>query len=537
MVVKKSISISYDARDFESIKQALINHAKRYYSDNFKDFSEAGFGSLMLDLVAYVGDNLSFMLDYEANESFLSTALEFNNIAKLARQIGYKFDKSPTSTGIATFFILIPANANGFGPDKRYIPVLKAGSTFSTTNGNQFILNDDVRFDQNNNEIVVARVDQVSGLPTTYAIKSYGRVISGAFQEVLIDVGDFKRYLKLEINIPNMAEIISVEDDQGNEYFEVDNLSQDVIYKPISNRTGNDTDVNSFLRPFSVPRRFVVETDGIKTFLQFGQGQEILDINKEKIADPTTTIIKYFGKNYISDKSFDPTNLIDSDKFGIVPVNTTLSIKIRTNVADNVNASADTLTSILGANFDFVDSSNLDSNLVRDVKASLETTNEESIIGDVSSFSANELRLRALNSYSAQNRAVSREDYKILIYKMPSKYGSIKRANVIRDETSFKRNLNVFVISEDTNGKLIQSNSTLKSNLKVWLNNNKMLNDVIEIKDARIINLGIDFIILSEIGSTKHDILNQVLFNLKNHFKRTGEIGEPFFIRRNKRYN
>ena len=71
---KKQIPINYTNRDFSTIRQSLVEHAKRYYPDTYKDFNEASFGSLMLDTVAYVGDILSFYLDYQANESFLETA-------------------------------------------------------------------------------------------------------------------------------------------------------------------------------------------------------------------------------------------------------------------------------------------------------------------------------------------------------------------------------------------------------------------------------------------------------------------------------
>ena len=67
---KRAYPIKYTSRDFESIKRDLVEHAKRYYPDNYKDFSENSFGSLMLDTVSYVGDILSFYLDYAVNESF-----------------------------------------------------------------------------------------------------------------------------------------------------------------------------------------------------------------------------------------------------------------------------------------------------------------------------------------------------------------------------------------------------------------------------------------------------------------------------------
>ena len=105
--------ISYTSRDFESIKDALVDHAKRYYPDTFKDFNDASFGSLLLDTVAYVGDQLSFYLDYQTNESFLDTALERSNIERLSKQLGYRDIGTRSSTGVMTFFMLVPVSSNG----------------------------------------------------------------------------------------------------------------------------------------------------------------------------------------------------------------------------------------------------------------------------------------------------------------------------------------------------------------------------------------------------------------------------------------
>ncbi len=527
---KKNIPIKYDARDFSSIKEALVQHAKRYYPDSFKDFNEASFGALMLDSTAYIGDILSFYLDYQANESFMDTAVEFKNVVRHSKQLGYKFDKTPSSHGIASFFILVPANAIGLGPDRRYIPTLKKGATFSTINGVQFILNEDVRFDGTDNETVVGRVDETTGLPTQYAIRGHGRVISGALNEITVTVGSFTKFLKVEVPFTNIAEIIKVEDTEGNEYFEVDYLSQDVVYRPISNRTSTKNVANSFLRPYSVPRRFIVDRETNKTYLQFGQGQDATGANQEKVVDPTNVMLRLYGKEYVADESFDPTNLIYSDKFGIVPVNTTLRVIVRTNTTENVNAGVDSLTKVNSFRMEFDDITNLDSSFVRDIRGSLEVTNEEPIVGDISNFTTNELKIRAFNSFSAQNRAVTKEDYKTVIYKMPSEYGSIKRVNVVRDQDSFKRNLNIYVVSEDVSGKLVQTNLAIKENLKVWINKNKMLNDTIDILDGKIINFGIDFTVVGDLETNKFDVLSRCTSALKIELNRVREIGEPFFI-------
>ena len=113
----KKVPIKYTARDFGSIRSDLVDYAKRYYPDSFKDFSDASFGAMMVDTVAYVGDVLSFYLDYAVNESFLDTAVEFDNVVKLSRQLGYKFRGKPSTFGILTLYVLCPANVTGLGPD------------------------------------------------------------------------------------------------------------------------------------------------------------------------------------------------------------------------------------------------------------------------------------------------------------------------------------------------------------------------------------------------------------------------------------
>src|SRR6056300_1616936 len=114
----KKVLVNYTNKDFNSIKRDLEEHARRYYPDTYKDFSENSFGSYILDTVSYVGDMLSFYLDYQVNESFLETALEYENVRRLARNTGYKFTARPAAYGMATFYIMVPANTTGLGPDR-----------------------------------------------------------------------------------------------------------------------------------------------------------------------------------------------------------------------------------------------------------------------------------------------------------------------------------------------------------------------------------------------------------------------------------
>jgi len=524
---KNTPSIKYTSRNFDSIKNDLIEYAKRYYPDTFKDFSEASFGAMMVDMVAYVGDILSFYLDYQANECFLDTATEYDNIIKLAKQSGYKFKSTNVSQGTLSFFITVPADAAG-APDEKYMPILKKGSQFTSGDGATFVLIEDVDFADEDNDLVVANTNTV-GNPTDYAIKTVGRVISGQIKINTKTVGSYEKFKKIKLDDSKVSEIVSVTDMEGHEYFEVEHLSQNIIYLPIRNKSADKTRVPNLIKPFVVPRRFVVEHDRESTFLQFGYGSDS-QLRNQSIADPSDIVLDVHGRTHITDRSFDPTKLISSDKFGVVPTNTTLHIVFRVNDSNDVNAATDSVNAITAASFEFSTPAELNSALVSNVESSLECTNEEPIVGDVTLPSAFELKQKIKSNYFTQNRAVTSQDYQALIYAMPGKFGAIKKCMVLQDKDSFRRNLNLYVVSEDKNGKLTSSTPSLKDNIRTWLSDYKMINDTIDILDAKIINLGIEYIVKVEQDVNRYDVLSLCNRIVRDYLRSMKEIGEHVFI-------
>ena len=418
-MAKKTFPIRYTNRDFDSIKGDLVEYAQRYYSDVFKDFNEASFGALMLDTVAYVGDLLSFYLDYQANESFIDTASEYENVIRLGQQFGYKYEQNQVSYGDISFYILIPATITGGEPDSSYFPVL--------------------------------------------------------------------------------------------------------------NRSKDKDAIPSVLKAFSVARRFAVEQDQYATFLQFGYGSDS-EIFNDPVADPSNVLLKIHGRNYITDDSFDPSNLIATDKFGIAPSNTRLRILYRTNSVANSNAATNSVNTVESVEFGFRERSSLSGESIQAVVDSLEITNEKRILGNVTPPTLSEIKTRIKGLYAAQNRAVTKEDYMNIIYSMSSEFGSVKRCNIVQDNDSFKRNINVYIACEDEGGKLVNHTTTLENNLITWLNNYKMINDTIDILPAKIVNFGIEFSIIGDLRVNKYDVLTRTTDALKRHFSRTYEIGEPLII-------
>ena len=527
---KKFVSIDYSGKDFNTIKDNLTQYAKRYYPDTFQDFTEASFGSLVLDSVAYVGDLLSFYMDYQYNESLLATTNDFDNALRLARQLGYKFRGSPSATGKVAVYAIVPAGDTGRGPNRDLLPILKRNTTLLSTSGYAFIVTKDVRFDDPANEIVAARISDATDQVTSFAVKAYADVISGEFRTIEVDIGAFQKFKKVSIEDQNVTEIISVTDSDGNEYFEVENLSEEVVYKEEVNVNPNTRQQTpSVLVPTPVPRRFITEKLLTSTILTFGHGSETT-ADSNAVPDPTSVAFEQFGRSYITDVTFDPKNLIGNNAFGIAPENTTLTIKYRRNTDAFTNAAVGSITGITNAVVDFNNIENTSASDRADVAASLEAFNEEPITAGNTTNTLEELRELALNSFAAQNRAVTAQDYEALCYTLPSQFGNIRRARAVRDADANNRNINLYVLATDQNGKLEAPNNVTKTNIKNWINRYRMIGDTVDIQNGVIINVGINFCISVFNQYNAFEVLEQALVTLQRLYARPTFIGQPLSV-------
>ena len=524
---KKIVPIDYTHREFMTIREDLMEIAERFYPDTFQDFSEGSFGSIMLDAVAYVGDQLSLYLDYNVNESFLDTAYQRSNILRHGRVLGYKSQGRASTFGQAAIFVMVPASTTGIGPDRRYVPIMKRGSRFTSQNGLNFVLLENVDFADPKNPVVVAQSDAATNAPTQYAIKAYGNVVSGYFAQRQVSVGPYQRYLRERVGDSDISEVISVIDTEGNEYFEVDYLAQDIVFKEIANDNFKNDNVPSVLKPILVSRKFVVERDSGNTYIQFGSGKSG---DTEIVAAPQDVALESFGKNYVTDTTFDPSRLSKTDSFGIVPSNTTLNIVYRVTNPANSNVAVGGLNRVSSAILEFEDRPALATNTITSIQNSVEVINEKPIVGEVTDPTSMEIKRRIFDTFPTQNRAVTQADYENLAYRLPAKFGSIKRVSVQKDPDSLKRNLNMYVVSEDQYGKLIETSAVIKNNLKTWLNQYRMINDTIDILDPYIVNLGVDFIVKAQAGADKFDVLNRCINTLAQYFNQGMFIGEPLYI-------
>jgi len=526
----KKPKINYFSRDFSEIRERLVEHAQKYYPTSVSDLSDANITSFMIDSVAYVGDVLSYYLDFQTNETFLDSAIDSRNVLNLARTMGYKDQNTFTVSGKIAIFMLIPSD--GFNsPDYNSVPILKKGSVFSTIDQNiKFLLAEDIFIDEKliGSNYTVARTNDV-GNPTFYAVKFFAPVISGVLKEQLIQVDSFTKFREVFVDDDLVAEIISVNDSDGNEYYQVDNLSQNIVYRPFLATDTNDSSVKYYLKPVSAIRRFVYDnTVGGKLIFGGKSASEQQNLGIDAIVEPNKFILQKYNNDYLQDSYFDPNKLLNGDNFGVGPENTTLSIIYRKNTSANSNVNPDFLQSIDNLLYEFKSDFLVDEATRNIIVQSIQVINEEPLLGDSLLPTINEIKSIAGSFFQSQNRAVTAKDYEALVYSMPSKYGSIKRCKATRDPLSSKNNINLHVVSLNNFDNLVQTNTRIKENLKNWLAEYKILTDTIDILDVKIINLKIIFNLIVDPRSDRTQVLSNVRGRLTSFYSTKSQIGEPF---------
>ena len=205
-------------------------------------------------------------------------------------------------------------------------------------------------------------------------------------------------------------------------------------------------------------------------------------------------------------------------------------IRYRVNNSQSNNIATAGINRVTSAVLEFENEQSLDTSQIDTIRGSLECSNEEPIVGNVNNNTSDEIKRKIYDTFPTQNRAVTQADYENIAYRMPAKFGSIKRVSVQRDPNSERRNLNMYVISEDSFGKMIVTNSTIKNNLKTWVNHYRMLSDTIDIVDSFIINFGVDFIVRPTSNVDKYELLRTCVSTLQDYFSTSYFIGEHINI-------
>jgi len=571
-IVQKNFSnaaqkdVQYLNKDFGTLKNALINYAKTYFPKTFKDFSDASPGMMFIEQAAYVGDVLSYYTDYQFKESLLPYAEERTNVVALAKFLGYKPYTTKASKTTLNVYQLVPAikNNENWVPDTNYCLNLREYMQVKNSNNVSYITSESLDFAVNT--ALSPRIDTVYsrdayGTPTFFLLQKSITAISGQIVVKNFAINTSTPFYKLALQENNVIQILNVVDSDNNKWYEVDYLAQDLVFTEIDNTYVNDseyyiynTQVPKLIKSLKTSKKFTVNVNASNlTYLEFGAGT---DSYSNEVIYPTADLVGVGLQNIQKlGISLDSSTFLSLGGYGQAPANTVLTVTYIVGGGLQSNCPASDITTISSVNF----SNNLSGlnpsqqALFKTVQNSLKVSNPEPATGGDGQESTEQIKQNAMVNFTAQNRIVTEDDYIARVYSMPPRFGSIVKICVKSDaELNIKNvsngfvdynntatltenakdnyyrkinydvsnpfGLNLYVLGYNNNKNLTTINSAIVQNLREYLTKYKMLNDGINIIDGYVINIGVDFQILTYSNYNKQDVLNNCINKVQDFF-------------------
>ena len=541
--------IKYLNRDFSDFRNRLIEFSKTYFPNTYNDFSPASPGMMIIEQSSYVGDVLSFYLDNQFQENFIQFAQQINNVYELSYMFGYK----PKTTGVAQatvdFYQQLPAkNVGGtIVPDYDYALTINENTIISSAAGGNtpFLLQDKIDFSfSSSQDPTEISVYQISGdSPQYYLLKKSRKTISSQINSQTFTFTTPENFTTIEINSSNIVKILDIIDSDGNVWYEVDHLGQEMIYKKIKNTNVNDP--NSVLDYGEVPyllslekvqRRFSTRFTSAGTLqIQFGSGTAI-DNDEDIIPNPNNVGLGLLTQQSKLTSAYSPTNFLYTDTYGIAPSNTTLTVRYLIGGGVTSNVDANTLTSINTTNINF-NQININATTANYIFRSLSSNNPEAASGGRAGDTVEEIRQNTLALVSSQKRSVTADDYLVRALSMPSEYGAISKAFIEQpkltdNQVSTIETLNLYCLTQNAQGHFSQPSNAVKQNLRTYLSQNRIIGDNIEIRDAFIINIAVNFEIIVLPEYNNNEVLLRCINLLIDYFSRDKwQLNQPILLR------
>ena len=585
-VTKKSNSgrdIKYLNKDFSKFRENLIDYAKTYFPQTYSDFNESSPGMMFIEMASYLGDVLSYYTDDTLKESLMLYSEDKQNVVALAEYLGYKPKVTSPSIVKLAVYQTVPSTGTGDGvkPDLDYCLRIKEGMVVkSSTSTTSFRTSELLDFAvEDEREISIYQTN--AGTPTSYLIKKYVNAISAELRTIEFDFGSSpEQFSKVQLGEDNVIDIYDVRDSNGNKWYNVPYLAQEMVYVEYANSEQTDKDLSQFkesvpnvLKVIKTSRRFTTKVnEDNTTSLVFGggnstSGDELLIPNFKNVGLGLNNSIDKLGA------SFDPANFLKTKSYGQAPTgNFTISYLVGGGVQSNVGVGE--LNNIETIEFD-EDNTSFQNNelaLYRVSKNSVACDNEETGTGGKGADTIEEIRENALANFGSQNRAVTRKDYQVRALSLPPKFGGIAKAycapdgeldnnspaSILNNQASLdefvglveslkdkklseqemkdevtkflgskkgnvneKNNpfaINLYVLGYDSNKNISTLNQAVKENLKTYISEFRMLTDGVNLIDGYVINIGVDFEIRAYGGYNKREVLVKVQQELANYF-------------------
>ena len=545
--------IKYLNKDFSQFRENLIEYAKNYFPNTYNDFNESSPGMMFMEMASYVGDVLSYYTDNQLKESFLQFAGSRGNVLALAANVGYKQKNKIPATVDLDVFQLIPAKSTKDGkvPDWDYARTVQEGMVVkSEDTGIEFrtlsLISFRVSSSFDPTDISIYQISDEDKTPEFYLLKKRAKAIAGQIKTATYTFGAAKRFDKILIEDTDAIEIVSVIDSDLNTWTEVPYLAQDTVYESVANTVQNDpelsvfTDVPYLIKLKKTSRRFITRfRSDRKLEIQFGPGISN-DSDEEIIPNPDNVGSSLTGLQAQFDFPIDPSNFMYTKSYGLAPSNTTLTVVYTIGGGIESNVPANSLKNVVDIQYQ-IDSQNLDLTLLKQIKASIACTNTTPAVGGKSEESIEEIRQNAMANFASQQRMVTTQDYIIRAYSMPPRFGSVSKAYVIQDQQQNPDYgmkpipnplaINLYTLGYNGNGNLTALNPAILENLKTYIASYRILTDAINIKAAFIINIGIQFEVITQTEYNSNEVLIKCIAKLKEMFNsKIWQINQPIVI-------
>jgi len=543
--------IRYLNRDFTQLRAKLVDFTKTYFPNTYNDFTPSSPGMMFMEMAAYIGDVLSFYLDNQIQENYVQFARQEDNLFALAYMLGYQPKVTTAAVVDIDFYQTVPYITSGSSrvPDFSYALSVAENAVVGSASNTAitFLVEDAIDFSVSNSfDPTAVTVYQISAnQPVSYLLKKTRKGISATINTTTFTVGSPQDFLTLELNDSQIIGVLDVIDSNGNTWYEVPYLAEELVYKSIKNTNQNDPNLSNdatntpfILQTEKVARRFVtrfIDTGSLE--IQFGAGTT---------ADSTELIIPNpdnvgLGLPFEQDKltaAYSPTNFILTNTYGIAPSNTTLTVRYLTGGGVVSNVPANDLTVKTNVSVKFVNNNLASISDANATVASLAVNNPVAAAGGQDGDSIEELRLNSLASFGSQLRAVTQDDYLIRALSMPPKYGNIAKAFIQPQKVidllpgEVPSVLDLYVLTYNNSRQLAVSSQALKQNLSTYLSQYRMVNDSVKIKDAFIINIGVNFDIIVLPNYNNNQVLNSCILALKVYFDiNNWQINQPIILR------
>jgi len=531
-MINEDKSIKYVNKSFSDFKASLQEFAKTYFPDTYNDFSDASPGNLFIEMASYVGDVSSFYIDSQIQENFLNLAKEKESLYNLAYSFGYRPKSSYASTTDIDIYQLIPSV--GGSPDLSYSLLIPANTTVtSNTDFSKFITTEDIDFSYTSSaEITYYNADY-------FLMKKSVPVISAEIKEYTAAFNTPTKFNSVTINDNNIIQILAVTGSDGDKWYEVPYLAQNIIFSSSLNPTSGSDGINYLMNLQQVPKRFVTRIKNSGSIeLQFGAGVSN-KVDTNIIPTPNNINLGLIPSIADTADDYNKASIFYTKSYGIAP-STNLNVKYLVGGGIEANIPANSLTTLdTTLSSGWFKYSPSDAGIKTLIISNLLVNNPSPATGGRGGDTVEEIRLNTLSAYTAQNRAVTKEDYIIRTLSLPPQYGNIAKAYITQEIFNSTGNLlnnnplslDLYVLGYNSSKKLISANNTLKNNLKTYLNQYRMITDAINIKNAFYINIGVDFEINADPSYNNKELLSNCISQIKDYFNiDSWQINQPLII-------